>query len=206
MLRTVFDRHRRAVAAKRFSRLANSSDSSVRAALASRPDAPSAVLRKLSGDRDRYVRASVASNTATPHDILRRLASDSAQLVRECLAENECTPAHLLAVLANDPESIVRQRVASRADVPDHILDQLAGDADAYVRRAVLANPATSSATRLLAAAVGHLADDRYHHGGRWTVDRLRSEIQNLTADQMSVGNDLIEGWQGNLDQFFATI
>lgn len=163
-----------------FESLASSRDEAVRRCVASRPNAPAAVLAKLAGDENDKVRwfvayyaadegllarlardpnagvrARVADRTRSTTE-LARLALDPEAHVRETVAKSEHTDPSTLALLARDTSFSVRSRVAWNHRTPPEALSALALDTIEEVAHCALRNDATP-----LDALVDALARDR---------------------------------------------
>lgn len=91
--------------------LAGNPDPLIRAAAASKRQAPAETLDALSRDSDLTVRSSVARNESASAEVLRRLAGDSSAQVRGWVAANRSCPHELLGELADDPDETVRKVV-----------------------------------------------------------------------------------------------
>ncbi|GAB3760285.1 HEAT repeat domain-containing protein [Microlunatus parietis] len=91
--------------------LARNPDPLIRAAAASKRQAPAETLDALSRDADLTVRSSVARNESASAEVLRRLAGDPSAQVRGWVAANRACPRELLEKLAGDPDETVRKVV-----------------------------------------------------------------------------------------------
>lgn len=78
----------------------------VRAAVALRPDAPTAVLAELARDENAVVRMNVASNESTPPSAFDALAVDRNVEVRVCATRNSAVPLAALRILLADEEYV----------------------------------------------------------------------------------------------------
>lgn len=91
--------------------LARNPDPAIRAAAASKRQAPAETLDALSRDTEVGVRSSVARNESASADVLRRLATDPSAQVRGWVAANRSCPRELLDELRADPDDTVRKVV-----------------------------------------------------------------------------------------------
>lgn len=117
--------------------LANSSDMSVRWAVAKNPHTPLSTLEKLSLDNVNLVRALVATNPNTPVSILKKMFNDE-KIVRDGLSGNPSTPPKYLAILADDSDAMVRLRVVDNPSCTETILKKCSTDSADNIRQAAL--------------------------------------------------------------------
>jgi len=97
---------------RRIRLMAASPDPKIRAAAASKRQAPPETLAALASDADPAVRGTVAQNESAGPEVLWRLAADEAAQVRGWVAANRTCPSELLDRLAGDPDETVRKVVA----------------------------------------------------------------------------------------------
>jgi hypothetical protein len=114
--------------------LSDSSDMSVRWAVAKNPHTPVEILEKLSNDEVNLVRALVATNPNTPIFILNKFFSDE-KIVRDGLSGNPSTPTKILNILADDSDKMVRIRVAKNPLVSKETLLKLLNDFDLEIKK-----------------------------------------------------------------------
>lgn len=112
--------------------LSNSTDMSVRWAVARNLYTPLPIIEKLANDPINLVRALVATNPNTPTELLQKFFSDE-KIVRDGLSGNTATPPKLLKVLADDSDVMVRLRIATNPSTPLDSLKKLIGDSEEKV-------------------------------------------------------------------------
>lgn len=101
------------------------------------PNAPAAILEKLSTERDLPIREAVASHRYTPVEVLERLASsNNSRRIRHAISSNPSTPLEFLA-------KIGLTAVASHPGTSVETLVQLAHHRNWQVRVAVARNPSS---------------------------------------------------------------
>ena len=115
-------------------KLSDSSDMSVRWAVAKNPHTPIHILEKLSCDDVNLVRALIATNPKTPTPILKKLFSDE-KIVRDGLSGNPSTPLKYLEVLSDDADSMVRLRVIENPSCTKAICEKLLNDQESNIRQ-----------------------------------------------------------------------
>lgn len=101
--------------------------------LAGNPHTSPMVLAKLANDSESRIRARVAENPDTPAEILLRLAGDESADVRLAVSENENASPLVLERLAKDPSEDVRLGLASNPKIPSEILALLLDDENMFV-------------------------------------------------------------------------
>lgn len=82
--------------------------------LATHPDTPPAMLKRLASDADKAVRKAVAKHPEAPLEALHTLASDATWQVRAAVAENLSTPTEVLNRLISDNDPFVHQAARRR--------------------------------------------------------------------------------------------
>ncbi|MGX6607200.1 hypothetical protein ACWKSP_34515 [Micromonosporaceae bacterium Da 78-11] len=92
--------------------LASDPSARVRAAVATRPDAPAEALRPLARDRDRDVREAIARNPATSQGNLLRLVGDADRWVRWAVAANPSVDNRVRGLMAKAQDKELRGLVA----------------------------------------------------------------------------------------------
>lgn len=132
-------------------RLAQDSDDSVRAAVATNPQTPLPILEELLTDPSPLVRRACAQ-PLLPAGHLATLASDTDPKVRAAACEH-LTDAHLLATAASDRKAEVRTAVAANPRTPTSVHAPLSHDKSKAVRRALAANPSADPAALEVLAA-----------------------------------------------------
>lgn len=115
-------------------KLSNSSDMSVRWAVAKNPHTSIQVLEQLSKDDVNLVRALIATNPKTPTTILQKLFSDE-KIVRDGLSGNPSTPLKYLEVLSDDTDTMVRLRVIENSSCTKAICKKLLSDNEPNIRQ-----------------------------------------------------------------------
>ena len=113
--------------------LAHSTDISARWAVAKNRHTPIHILEALSFDTINLVRALVATNPNTPPAILKRLFNDE-KIVRDGLSGNPATPPKYLTILADDSDAMVRLRVLENPASTKAICKKLLTDTNENVR------------------------------------------------------------------------
>jgi len=113
-------RHRN-VNAKTLLLLAESSDVALQRLVASKPEIPVKILRKMSLRKDDEINLSLARNPNTPADILHELAKSTDNETRWRVAGNPNTCKEDLLMLAKDSRSDVRLYVLKNPSCPKEI-------------------------------------------------------------------------------------
>ena len=107
------------------------------AAPASDPRTTPRKLRRLARPDDAVVLDLVASHPNTPAAVLRRLGNNSGhEAVRLRVAQNKRTPPQILGLLAKDQSPSVKMAVASHPSTPAAVVEALADDDSQHVRKA----------------------------------------------------------------------
>jgi HEAT repeat protein len=112
----------------------NTENRQVREIVASNPNTPADVLKRLAREGNLATRRAVAENPRTPREVLNLLAIDSDPEVRLAVAENKLVGMEALVLLIKDAHVDVRYGVAENHQMPDEILYALAMDENPYVR------------------------------------------------------------------------
>lgn len=120
--------------------LINDPHPGVRAAAASHPHTPSALLAVPAADP--AVRRAAARNRNTPPDVIARLVHDPTPSVGAAAIDHPNCPPEVLADLAGHPNQLYRYRVARNWSTPPDALARLAVDDDPGVRRKAGEHPA----------------------------------------------------------------
>lgn len=149
--------------------LASQPNPSVRAIVASNPEASEKLLDFLSFDDDFHVRAKVAANPSTPENVTVRILKGSDEQLKSLVAKTTENP-KLLTLLRKDMNPLVRVSVANNENTLPSDLFMLCQDEDRYVVEAVTSNPHTPPAgldratytARLTVAAVRNIASNPY--------------------------------------------
>lgn len=94
---------------------------------------PICVLQGFALDASRAMIESIATNPNTPASILRKLVDHSEPDVRAALAENRNTPLDTMYELAADTNPDVRYQLAENHQIPVELLQHLAADENPYV-------------------------------------------------------------------------
>ncbi len=118
----------------------------VRRALASRADLSINQMQFLSMDTDVWVRVWLARNPAIDRNTMLHLAQDEEHEVRRGVARNTRCPLSLLEKFALDDSAWVRAAVAYQANASADLLVQLASDDDVDVLSGVASNTHTPQA------------------------------------------------------------
>ncbi|MEU5104528.1 MULTISPECIES: hypothetical protein [unclassified Streptomyces] len=108
--------------------------------LACNRNIPPGVKHRLANSPDTSVRAAIAFREELPREVWERLIADPSVEVRESAAENEDVPVDLRARLARDPAPTVRAKLAQRwTGAPEEIRRIWLTDAESTVRAAACA-------------------------------------------------------------------
>jgi hypothetical protein len=116
---------------------ARHADPVVRAALASNPLAPTALLKNLVDDSDVEVRLVLAKNSWVDPAIYAQLSNDPVPKVRAAIARQPRLSREQQLVLATDSQLSVRSALARNKNCNVKLLQQLASDEKSSVRKAV---------------------------------------------------------------------
>ena len=162
-------------------RLARSDNEVVLDLVASHPNTPAAVLRRLALNRGNpeLVRLRVAQNRRVPQRLLRRLAQDDTPALRVAVAAHPSTPLSVVEVLSDDHESEVRLQVTRHRQLSPRLVRRLARDCNEDVRVAMAMHPQTPR--EVLEA----LAEDRIASVRRATVHLLGAIGSNRRNDRL---------------------
>ena len=177
-----------------------------RLALASSPSTDREVLSRLAGDKSPEVRAAIASRDDAPGDAIQGLAFDSSPYVRRMALSNPLIRVNMsmlerseaediaaarnpslgegeIGVLSRSQHASVRCIIARRDDISPSIVDALAADPDENVRAAIAGNVVTDFEHREL------LTHDEYPFvraraaGSMGGSERERSRLFDLAGD-----------------------
>ncbi len=110
----------------------------VRGYVASCPDAPADLLKKLSSDESPEVRMRVAANCSTHPATLHLMCGDENTDVKVSIVSNLHAPFAALSALARDKDAYIRTLVARTPWVLGCTLEVLTKDSDLFVRRTAL--------------------------------------------------------------------
>ena len=175
-LRTHVEPRLRAVAAAsdplttrdKLEELAESDDAAVLHSVASHPNTPAEVLRRIAESSwlPDEARCAVARNKSISPRLLRTLAKDPSEDVRSVAAAHPATPAAVLAVLSDDWSVEVRVSVVLHPSTPEHVLIEAATDDHPAVPRHAARNPwlPASALERLLRASFRGVRADAVLH------------------------------------------
>lgn len=117
--------------------------SDMRVVVAEDPRSNERTLSRLARSTDDSVRQEVAGNPRTPPAVLERLATDQEPDVRATVAGNPLTPATVLVALSQDEDAQVRAQTAGNPHLPRNAFESLLVDGEDSVRTAARRNPAT---------------------------------------------------------------
>jgi hypothetical protein len=167
------------------SRLAADKNFKVRAALASNPACPAALISILAGDKIVEVRAALAARRKVTPAVLQTLAQDGSPAVRLAVAGSKFVTQDLLETLAKDEIKRVRdgasavlkvrlKQPATHPGTPAEQLTLLAASTTGTVRRAVAGNPATPDAALRYLAGNANTAIWQEIAGNPGAADDLR--------------------------------
>ena len=118
------------------------SNKELRYVLASNPNTPISMLRKLSEYPDTHARLS--QNPSIPEDVMHSMLISANPSARVNLASNPSTPVDMLDKLADNSDHWVRHDVASNPNTPTDVLRKLLHDESDYVLENVMGNPNTT--------------------------------------------------------------
>jgi len=105
----------------------NENKAKIEIALASKPDVPIDILKKLANSKDVLVLSSVAGNPKTPENLLRKIytAYKSTAIIERGLAGNTNTPTGVLTELADSKGKLVLSFVARNPKTPEDLLRKI---------------------------------------------------------------------------------
>ena len=151
--------------------LARSDSEVVLDLVASHPNTPARVLRRLAlVPGEKLVPLRVLQNARASRRLLCRLATHPLMHLRVAVAAHPSTPRAVVEALADDDSEYVRAEVASNEHLPSRVVRRLARDCSEHVRCAVALNPAAGEdvVEALLADRIAAVRAAAVHGPGGW--------------------------------------